>query len=145
MTPLHLLDVNVLVALAWPQHTHHGAARRWFARTGRHRWATTPVTESGFVRVSANPVAIPDAVRPAEACALLRRVRSLPGHQFLPDDVELVFDEAVDPTRVVTHRQVTDAHLLALATRHGAVLASFDQGLESLAAPDTLALIPFEA
>ena len=25
-----LLDVNVLVALAWDSHVHHVAARRWF-------------------------------------------------------------------------------------------------------------------
>ena len=25
-----LLDVNVLIALAWPNHVHHAAARAWF-------------------------------------------------------------------------------------------------------------------
>lgn len=27
-----LLDVNVLVALAWPSHIQHGLAHRWFVR-----------------------------------------------------------------------------------------------------------------
>ena len=27
-----LVDVNVLVALAWPNHVHHGATRSWFER-----------------------------------------------------------------------------------------------------------------
>ena len=26
-----LPDVNVLIALAWPNHVHHDAARSWFA------------------------------------------------------------------------------------------------------------------
>jgi predicted nucleic acid-binding protein len=26
-----LLDVNVLLALAWPNHVHHAASRTWFA------------------------------------------------------------------------------------------------------------------
>ena len=27
----HLLDVNVLIALAWPSHAHHEAAHHWFS------------------------------------------------------------------------------------------------------------------
>ena len=52
--PAMLLDVNVLVALAWPNHVHHVAARAWFNDVGQKRFATCPVTQSGFVRVSSN-------------------------------------------------------------------------------------------
>ena len=45
-----LLDVNTLIALAWPNHSHHVAAHNWFA-TWKGGWATTPFTEVGFVRV----------------------------------------------------------------------------------------------
>lgn len=34
-----LLDVNVLLALAWPNHQHHVAAHRWFHDDGRRGWA----------------------------------------------------------------------------------------------------------
>jgi len=27
----YLLDINVLLALAWPNHVHHGPALTWFA------------------------------------------------------------------------------------------------------------------
>jgi predicted nucleic acid-binding protein len=27
---ISLLDVNVLVAFAWPNHVHHAAAQHWF-------------------------------------------------------------------------------------------------------------------
>jgi predicted nucleic acid-binding protein len=37
-----LLDVNVLIALAWPNHVHHDLAQTWFERNRRHgvwpRW-----------------------------------------------------------------------------------------------------------
>jgi uncharacterized protein len=52
---IYLLDVNVLVALTWPTHIHHLAARSWFDATGGAGWATCPVTQLGFVRVSSNP------------------------------------------------------------------------------------------
>ncbi|MGH9091177.1 MAG: TA system VapC family ribonuclease toxin [Acidimicrobiales bacterium] len=135
-----LLDVNVLVALAWPNHVHHGTAHQWFRRRGPEPWATTPITESGFVRVSSNRAALPTAVAPAEALALLERMRLVAGHRFLPDDVELVVGTGaggmVDRERVVTHGLVADAHLLALARRHGARLATLDRGAAALASPD---------
>ncbi|MGH9896422.1 MAG: type II toxin-antitoxin system VapC family toxin, partial [bacterium] len=49
-----LLDFNVLVALAWPNHVHHQAAVKWFLTNQSGGWATSPLTESGFVRVSSN-------------------------------------------------------------------------------------------
>src|SRR5439155_22542002 len=82
----YLLDVNRLVALAWPTHVHHGAARRWFARCHGEGWATTSVTEFGFVRVSANPAAVGDPLTPAEAIGVLEEIRRRPGHETWPDD-----------------------------------------------------------
>jgi hypothetical protein len=126
-----LLDVNALIALAWPNHVHHQPARRWFATHHRAGWATTPITETGFVRVSSNPTAIPGAVRPAVALAHLELMRELDGHVFWPDDEPMT---EADLARAVTHRQVTDARLVALAARHGGVVATFDRGLDELAA-----------
>lgn len=124
-----LLDVNVLVALAWPNHVHHRTARAWFRRNAKPGWSTCPLTESGFVRVSCNP-ATPHAVTLAEAFALLERIRRIEGHQFWEDDISLVASPHVDRTRIASHRQVTDAHLLALARRHGGRLVTFDQGAQ---------------
>lgn len=129
-----LLDVNLLVSLAWPNHVHHRVAQDWFHGRGGESWATTPVTESGFVRVSSNRSAIPTAVTPAEALALLAEIRRLAGHQFLADDVAGVVGTGfVAGGRIVTCRQVTDAHLLAVARRHGARLATLDRGVSRLA------------
>lgn len=129
---MQLLDVNVLIALAWPNHVHHAAARAWFVTKAQDAWATTPMTEAGFVRVSANHRAMPTSVTPAEALQMLDHIRERPGHSFLLDDVERVVGEAVPAERVVGHRQVTDAHLLAVAHRHQARLATFDRGMREL-------------
>lgn len=137
-----LLDVNLLVSLAWPNHVHHVQALAWFWGRGGQPWATTPITEAGFVRVSSNGSAIPAAVTPAEAIALLDRMRGVAGHEFLADDVPLVVDRYLAPERVATYRLVTDAHLLALARRHGARLATFDRGVAGLAGGEDLVLVP---
>lgn len=57
-----LLDVNALVALAWDSHIHHARMRAWFATNSPAGWATCPVTESGFVRVSSNSKVLPSAI-----------------------------------------------------------------------------------
>ena len=128
-----LLDVNLLISLAWPNHVHHAPARTWFTARNGEPWATTPVTEAGFVRVSSNPSAIPTAVTPGEARSLLSQIRGVEGHVFLPDDVELVVGgERVLAGRIVGYRQVTDAHLLTLARRHRVRLVTFDTAVATL-------------
>jgi predicted nucleic acid-binding protein len=38
-----LLDVNILIALAWDDHTSHQAAHRWFASNAQTGFATCHV------------------------------------------------------------------------------------------------------
>jgi toxin-antitoxin system PIN domain toxin len=139
-----LLDVNVLVALAWPNHVHHGRAQGWFRAVREQGWATCPVTEVGFVRVSSNARAIPEARSPAQAIALLVRIRALGGHEFWSDDVSPAESDARAFERLVGHRQLTDAHLLTLARKRGGRLATLDRGLLELAFddPSSVDLIP---
>ncbi|UGS34695.1 TA system VapC family ribonuclease toxin [Capillimicrobium parvum] len=125
-----LLDVNALVALAWDSHVHHAAIRRWFATNAAAGWATCPVTESGFVRVSSNRRALPSAIGAEAARGVLAAMRTVEGHRFVPDDVS-VTDPDVPPLH--GHRQVTDAHLLVLARRNDLRVVTFDAGLAALA------------
>ena len=125
-----LLDVNTLVALAWDSHVHHAPARAWFAGHSAAGWATCPLTESGFVRVSSNPKVLPAAIGVEAARGVLAGLRAAEGHRFLSDDVSLTADDV--PT-MAGYRQVTDAHLLTLARRQGARLVTFDSALVELA------------
>lgn len=133
-TPVALLDVNVLIALAWPNHVAHEASRRWLALNAARGWATTPLTEIGFVRVSSNRRALPTATTPSLARELLGAMRRGQGHRFWPDDVALVTGDHLDLGQLTGHRQVTDVHLLALCATHAGRLVTFDRGLVSLAA-----------
>ena len=132
------------MALAWPNHVHHSRALHWFAANREEGWATCPVTESGFVQVSSNVRVIPDARTPEQAIHLLRQIRQQPGHTFWEDDVSPVDSDAAAFERVVGYRQVTDAHLLTLATRKCGRLATFDRGIAELApgTPSSVELIP---
>jgi len=132
-----LLDVNLLVALAWPNHVHHQAASAWFGAVGQRGFATCPLTQSGFVRVSSNARAIPDARSPREAVEVLRRIVALSGHVFWTDEVDLTRSEHIAWERVGGHAQVTDAHLLAIALCRGGKLATFDRTLADLAPAET--------
>jgi toxin-antitoxin system PIN domain toxin len=128
-----LLDVNALVALAWDSHIHHAPTRTWFAANAANGWATCPLTESGFVRVSSNPTVLPSAIGVEEARRVLALLRAIGSHRFLADDVSMT-DDDVPP--LVGHRQVTDAHLLALARRNGTRIVTFDGGVRALGGPD---------
>ena len=132
MPLIPLLDVNVLVALAWPNHIHHDRAHQWFTDARGQGWATCPLTQSGFVRVSSNRKAIPDAVAPQESIALLQRIILLPHHQFWHDQFSIADAETVDRGKLFGYRQVTDAHLLGIALANGGCLATFDRGIETI-------------
>lgn len=128
-----LLDVNALVALAWDSHIHHVPARAWFTTNGTHGWATCPLTESGFIRVSSNPTVLPTPIGIEDARRVLALLRAAGRHRFLLDNVSMT-DEDV-PT-LLGHRQVSDAHLLTLARRHRMRLVTFDAGAHALGDAD---------
>jgi len=130
----YLLDVNVLIALVWPSHVHHGLAQAWFSERRAAGFRTCPLTEIGFIRISTNSKFTSEAVLPTEALAILERIRSMPEHEFWPDD--LAISTALGGgAGIVGHRQITDAYLLALARSHGGVLATLDRGALRLARP----------
>ncbi len=128
-----LLDVNVLVALAWPEHTFHNIAVTWFDDRADAGWATCPITELGFMRISANAKVVGEPVLPKESAAFLIALRQVGTHHFWIDGLEPSTSGLLPRDRLVGHRQVTDAHLLALSRHHRGSLATFDRGLATLA------------
>jgi toxin-antitoxin system PIN domain toxin len=133
-----LLDVNALVALAWDSHIHHAAIRAWVAASGSSGWATCPTTESGFVRVSSNPVVLPSAIGVEDARRALTLMRSAGSHRFLIDDVSMTDG---DVPRLLGHQNVTDAHLLTIARRHQLRLVTFDTGVLAVGGEDDVELL----
>ena len=112
--------------------------RAWFGANGHAGWATCPVTESGFVRVSSNPIVLPSAIGVDAARAVLVALRAHDGHRFLDDDVSLA---DADVPSVAGYRQVTDAHLLTLARRRGERLLTFDASILALGTGDAVEVL----
>jgi toxin-antitoxin system PIN domain toxin len=123
-----LLDVNLLLALAWPPHAHHNQAHEWFRRRRRGGFATCPLTQLGFVRLSSNPRFTKEAVPPAAAVALLTRITELKEHVFWPDSLGCGQAFANAPL-IVGHQQFTDFYLAALAQANGGIFATFDRSV----------------
>lgn len=131
--PAYLLDASVLVALAWPEHSAHDRARRWFVQHSRSGWATCPITEMALVRLLSNAAFSPRALTVGNALEVLRRNLDLPGHQFWPDAIGL--DAAAERMQspLVGYRQITDAYLVALAMQNQGKLTTLDRGIAKLA------------
>jgi uncharacterized protein len=120
-----LLDVNVLIALGSRDHENKADAERYFCAL-TEKFATCPITQTGFVRVLAQidrTLALNDGV------AVLASICGHPKHQFIADDVNAL---DLPWTAIRGHRQVTDAYLATLARKHGAQLATFDQALAAV-------------
>ena len=127
-----LLDVNILVGLAFPLHSSHPAAHSWFRREPDRLWATCPLTQAGFLRAASRALGgSRDAVRKALA-GLERDCRS-PGHEYWPLDVDLRDLHDSQRSRLIGPNQIADMQLLLLAHRNRGQLATFDTGLRELA------------
>jgi toxin-antitoxin system PIN domain toxin len=115
----HLLDVNFLVACAWQSHADHRRANRWLNEA--RSFATSSVTEMGFLRVSMSPAF---GASFSDAMAALDAVVTTRGHHFLRDGTR-----GLSLPSVTTSKDVTDAHLVRLAARNRLKLATFDRTL----------------
>jgi len=116
---LFLLDANVLLALAWPNHPFHHRAVARLARRERRRWATCLLTQAAFVRLSSNPAVIPSAKSPAEAGYLLGELIDDPNHVFLEAKSRQLARLQELLARCHGHNQVNDAFLIWLASSRG--------------------------
>lgn len=129
---ISLLDVNVLIALAWPVHLHHGAAHAWFARNHERGWATCNNTQAGFLRVSTMPQAVKTIVGVAEAFQVLEHSMKSPHHHFWPHPKSIADLHPIVKGRIMGPKQVADAILLDLAIENGGCLATFDKRIIDL-------------
>ncbi len=130
----HLPDVNVLLALVWPRHESHAAAHAWFAKSGRHAWATNALTQLGVLRLLTNPAVTQGAVSATTALDVLSEATSHAGHEFWPLDRDTLAGLKLMAARVRGHEQWTDALLLWQATERHGVFVTFDSGVKELAA-----------
>ena len=121
-----LLDVNVLIALLDGGHVMHRQAMHWMEQAAADGWASCPITQNGVVRIMSQP-GYPTPRPTAKVAQRLAMACAAPEHAFWPADVNLLGSDVIDWQRLLGHRQITDAYLLALAVRNNGRLATFDQ------------------
>lgn len=121
-----LLDVNALIALAHQGHADHPRVIRWFASLiGKEaKLATCPITEVVFVRVSVQAGFENNAPDAVATLRVLKESSRIP-FGFVADAIGA--DRL--PAYVVGAKQVTDGHLLELATESSMLLATLDKGI----------------
>ena len=122
-----LADINVLLARFDRKHPNHGRVNGFFLKKKIEAVATCPITENGFVRIFANPAYLTGPGNFGEALAQLRRIRNIPGHWFLPDDVTIDSPVAFEDITMIGPKQITDLYLLALAVRHKTRFVTLDE------------------
>jgi predicted nucleic acid-binding protein len=124
-----LLDVNTLIAWGWKDHPLHKRTAIWLRdviASPECLIYTSAIPETGFVRVSVQ--------RSEGAASVETSVENLKDmikhlgkrHRFLPDDLS---SRREFPAWCKSSKHTTDAHLLALAEKHGLQLATLDTGI----------------
>ena len=130
--PPVLPDVNLLLAYGWRSHADHGRSRAWFA--GLSGFATCPITELGFLRVSMS-----SAYRASyeDAAAVLNTLTTMGTAGFLSCDLP-----TAPMTPVSRYKDTTDAYLVSLARQHGYRFATLDEGILKAPWADGVAFNP---
>lgn len=138
-----LLDVNVVIALLDRGHVFHEAAHAWYGEI--EVALTCPLVHHGVVRVISRPTYPNSVGTVGVALEYLRRLLADPRHEVIADDRSLVEPGVVQNAALLSASHVTDLHLLALAVRHRAQLATFDRRIPAAAiagGPSALTVIP---
>jgi toxin-antitoxin system PIN domain toxin len=123
-----LLDVSFLVGLLQDQHIYFGRAHDWWAANRAEGWASCPLTQNGFLRITPQ-LRFPKPIVVADALDLLSDMIAGTDHVFWPDDISLLDERLTDRSRILGPKQLTDIYLVALAVKHGGRLVTFDRSI----------------
>ena len=137
-----LPDLNVWLALAWPDHNRHLEAVQYWEQRAREQVLFCTVTALGLVRLVCQSKVMGAAVKtPQEASALLEAFCRQPGVSLAAAERSgwEVFHQLLREQNLPA-RLCTDAHLAALAIANGWRLVSFDRDFERFAGLDRLLL-----
>ena len=125
---IHLLDVNLFIAILDPFHVYHERAHAWLGvGNSRKAWATCPLTENAYIRITGARTYPNSHGSPAAARDLLIQNCAQNEHHFWADDITLRDERVWTDSSSVQSSQLTDLYLLGLAVKHGGKLASFDR------------------
>jgi predicted nucleic acid-binding protein len=121
-----MFDINILLALAHQNHGDHQKVGIWFQSVVpvATQFLTSSITELGFVRVSVQAGLESDISSAQHTLSVLKHSSKVP-FELCADAIGV----AVMPRYVKSHMQLTDGHLLELASAAGAKLVTLDRGI----------------
>ncbi|HQV68738.1 MAG TPA: PIN domain-containing protein [Thermoflexales bacterium] len=123
----YLLDVNTILALLDPRHVFHEAAHAWLGSQPMSvRLLTCPLTENGVIRVASQSKYPNHLGTASDVREVMQAFCADSRHEFCPDDVSLLDEKTLAHPELLTPSRVTDIYLLALAIKHNARMATFD-------------------
>ena len=126
---MRLPDSNVVIYAFNSAASQHQAAREWF---GHALSGTEPVGFSwlvllAFLRLSTNPVAVPNPLRAEQALDVVDSWLAQPNARIIdPTERHAAILRELIEAAGTAGNLTTDSHLAALAIEHGATLATFD-------------------
>ena len=122
----YLLDVNALVAFGHTEHQFYIRVAEWAAKMAKNeipKFATSPITELGFVRVISQAYGV--SVTQAQTLLIGLKESKEYDFTFLTDD----HDASKLPSWVERAKDTTDGHLAELAKANGCTLATLDENI----------------
>lgn len=126
MEPLrYLLDVNALIAFGIKKHQFQKRVVDWIGSQRGSVFLTSSVIEIGFVRVVASVAMYGLDVSQARELLLGMKTNEAQPLDFVSDENDI----SHLPAWVKSPAQITDGHLVQLASTNGAVLATLDAGI----------------
>ena len=130
-----LPDLNVWLALACPQHSHHHEAVRYWEEQASPQVVFCTVTALGLVRLVCQPKVMGSAAMTAAAASeLLEAFCKQPGVALaISEQGEWEVFHQLLRTGELPTRLCTDAYLAGLAISQGWRLVSFDRDFERFA------------
>jgi len=134
---MHLLDVNVWLALAFDSHKHHASAAAWFEKAAADSCCFCRITQTAFLRLATTPqVMMDDALTLADAWLAYDDLYQDPRVAFAEEPAEiesswrtLTQDETFSP------KIWNDAYLAAFALVADFEVITLDKGFSQHKGP----------
>lgn len=142
-----LVDINVLVAAARPDHAQHLIAQKWVTDflanqpTEDALLLTMPVV-AGFVRLVTNSRVFKTPTTPSDALACIKKLLEYPGVRWAHQSAEWDSFQALVSDKNLAGNDIPDAWLAALAISMSEPFVTFDKGFRRLLPRSLLVLLP---
>ncbi len=128
-----LLDVNVWLALADENHSHHAAAQRYWQNQAAPSVAFCRITLLGFLRLATQRNVLSRPLSPGEAWDIYQRYLDQEDVNFVHETPTLEGEfQTIACQPDFSPRLWTDAYLAALARCSGCRIVSFDSDFKDL-------------